>query len=99
LDRNEFKRSESGFDTNKTNSFLSISIHFRLLGVKKKLKILDLLDNFETRKNENAYENKLILKNFHPSQLSPSKFQFFKIKLATYFSSSYLALIEIFFFF
>jgi len=32
LDRNGFKRSESGFDTNKTNPFLSISIHFRLLG-------------------------------------------------------------------
>jgi len=28
LDRNEFKRSESGFDTNKTNPFLFISIHF-----------------------------------------------------------------------
>jgi len=24
----EFKRSESGFNTNKTNPFLSISIHF-----------------------------------------------------------------------
>jgi len=24
--------SESGFDTNETNSFLSTSIHFRLLG-------------------------------------------------------------------
>jgi len=32
LDRNGFKRSESEFDTNKTNPFLSISIHFRLLG-------------------------------------------------------------------
>jgi len=32
LDKNGFKRSESGFDTNKTNPFLSISIHFRLLG-------------------------------------------------------------------
>jgi len=32
LDRNGFKRSESGFDTNKTNLFMSISIHFRLLG-------------------------------------------------------------------
>jgi len=31
LDRNEFKRSESGFDANKTNPSLSISIHFRLL--------------------------------------------------------------------
>jgi len=29
-----FKRSESEFDTNKTNLFLSISIHFRLLGKK-----------------------------------------------------------------
>jgi len=28
---NGFKKSESGFDTNKTNPFLSISIHFRLL--------------------------------------------------------------------
>jgi len=26
------KRSESEFDTNKTNPFLFISIHFRLLG-------------------------------------------------------------------
>jgi len=25
---------ESGFDTNKTNPFLSISIHFRLLSMK-----------------------------------------------------------------
>jgi len=32
LDRNGLKKSESGFDTNKTNSFLSISIHFYLLG-------------------------------------------------------------------
>jgi len=32
LDRNGFKRSESGFDRNKTNPFLSISIQFRLLG-------------------------------------------------------------------
>jgi len=32
LDRNGLKRSESGLDTNKTNPFLSISIHFRLLG-------------------------------------------------------------------
>jgi len=32
LDRNGFKKSESGFDTNKTNPFLSILIHFRLLG-------------------------------------------------------------------
>jgi len=32
--RNGFKRSESEFDTNKTNLFLSISIHFRLLGLK-----------------------------------------------------------------
>jgi len=38
LDGNEFKRSESGFDTNKTNPFLSISIHFRLLD---KTKIID----------------------------------------------------------
>jgi len=30
LDKNGFKRSESGFDTNKVNLFLSISIHFRL---------------------------------------------------------------------
>jgi len=28
LDKNGFKRSESEFDTNKTNPFLSISIHF-----------------------------------------------------------------------
>jgi len=28
LDRNGLKKSESGFDTNKTNPFLSISIHF-----------------------------------------------------------------------
>jgi len=33
LDRNGFKRSESGFDTNKTNPFVFISIHFRLLGM------------------------------------------------------------------
>jgi len=33
LVRNGFKRSESGFDTNETNPFLSISIHFRLLGL------------------------------------------------------------------
>jgi len=33
LDRNGFKKSESGFDMNKTNPFLFISIHFRLLGV------------------------------------------------------------------
>jgi len=32
LNRNGFKKSESGFDTNKTNPSLSISIHFRLLG-------------------------------------------------------------------
>jgi len=32
LDRNGFKRSESECDTNKMNQFLSISIHFRLLG-------------------------------------------------------------------
>jgi len=32
LDRNGLKRSESGFDTNETNPFLSILIHFRLLG-------------------------------------------------------------------
>jgi len=32
LDRNGFKGSESGFDTNKTNPLLSISIHFHLLG-------------------------------------------------------------------
>jgi len=32
LDRNGFKSSESGFDTNETNPFLSILIHFRLLG-------------------------------------------------------------------
>jgi len=32
LDRNGFKSSESGFDTNETNPFLSISIYFRLLG-------------------------------------------------------------------
>jgi len=31
LDRNGFKRSESRFDMNKTNQFMSISIHFRLL--------------------------------------------------------------------
>jgi len=31
LDRNGFKSSESGFDANETNPFLSISIHFRLL--------------------------------------------------------------------
>jgi len=31
IDRNGFKRSESEFDTNKTNPFLSISIHFHLL--------------------------------------------------------------------
>jgi len=28
----DFKKSESGFDTNKMNPFLSISIHFCLLG-------------------------------------------------------------------
>jgi len=27
----DLKKSESGFDTNKTNPFLSISIHFCLL--------------------------------------------------------------------
>jgi len=32
LNRNGFKRSEFGFDTNKTNPFTFISIHFRLLG-------------------------------------------------------------------
>jgi len=31
---NGSKRSESGFDMNKTNPFLSISIHLRLLGVQ-----------------------------------------------------------------
>jgi len=40
LDRNEFKRSESKFDTNKTIPFLSISIHFRLLGIYYKWFIL-----------------------------------------------------------
>jgi len=34
LDKNGFERSESGFDTNKTNPFLSISIYFRLLGIQ-----------------------------------------------------------------
>jgi len=32
LDRNGFNKSESGFDTNKMNPFLVISIHLRLLG-------------------------------------------------------------------
>jgi len=35
LDRIGFKRSESEFDTNKTNPFLSISIYFHLLDRKK----------------------------------------------------------------
>jgi len=33
LDRNGFKKSESEFDANKMNPFLSISIHFHLLGI------------------------------------------------------------------
>jgi len=34
--RNRFKKSESGFNTNKTNPSLSISIHFHLLGLSIK---------------------------------------------------------------
>jgi len=39
--RNGFKKSESGFDTNKTNPFLFISIHFRLLGKKTTASVSD----------------------------------------------------------
>jgi len=39
LDRNGFKSSEFGFDTNETNPFLSILIHFRLLGDEENPKI------------------------------------------------------------
>jgi len=42
LDRNGFKKSESGFDMNKTNPFVSISIHFHLLG-RTRLQRIQLL--------------------------------------------------------
>jgi len=47
LNRNGFKRSEYGFDTNKTNPFLSISIHFRLLGNSKNME--DMKNRFRQK--------------------------------------------------
>jgi len=41
LDRNGLKKSESGFDTNKTNPFLSISIHFVCWALKCSFKIMN----------------------------------------------------------
>jgi len=75
LDRNGFKKSESGFDVNKTNLFVFISIHFCLLGRTKNGKVvMALADQCYTRcaisNSIQLFQNNSMFIEYHSSHVA-----------------------------